>query len=53
MKCFNDFSVLSWNVRGAGSKVGRRHINNLANKFNPYIFIVLETHIPFSKAVNF
>ena len=53
MKCFNDFSVLSWNVRGARSKVGRRHVKNLVQKFKPSTFIVLETHIPFRKVVNF
>ena len=53
MRCFNDFSVLSWNVRRAGSKVGRRHVKNLVQKFRPSIFIVLETQIPFRKALNF
>ena len=48
-----DFSILCWNVRGAESKEGKRHVKNLVKKYKPTIFILLETHIPFSKVEFF
>ena len=53
MNDFSDCSVLSWNVRGAGSHEGRYHVKNLTHKYRSIVFIVIKTHIPFSKAVNF
>ena len=53
LNVFNDFSVMSWNVKGATNKVGRRHVKNLILKYKPTLFILLETQIPFRKAESF
>ena len=53
MKNFNDFSIMSWNVKGAGSKKGRRHVRNLVQRYRPTLFILLKSHISFGRAVGF
>lgn len=42
---FSDFSILVWNIRGAASSRGRRHVKDLVRKFKPSLFVLLETHV--------
>lgn len=48
-----DFSVLSWNVRGAANAVCKRHMKELLRKHNPEVCFILETHVPFNRLQNF
>lgn len=50
---FKDFTLLSWNIRGAHNNRAKRHIKDLIRKFQPCIFIVIETHITFSRTKAF
>lgn len=40
-----DFSVLSWNVRGAYNDNSKRHIKELIIKYRPNLIFIMETHI--------
>ena len=46
-------NILSWNLRGAASRAGRRNVKVLVRKYCPDVVILLETHIPFAKAEQF
>ena len=48
-----DTTILSWNIRGAANKVGQRHLKELVKRFHPFVFIILETHIPFASVEMF
>jgi len=37
MNCFDDFIVLSWNVRGAANAISKRHYKELIKKYHPSI----------------
>lgn len=50
---FKDFSILSWNVRGASNDKAKRHIKELIKKHKPTMFFVLETHVLFEKVQLF
>jgi len=51
---FEDHTILSWNIRGALSLEGRRHAKELVRKHHHFfIFFIMETHSPFSKASIF
>jgi hypothetical protein len=46
MNLFKDFSVLSWNVRGAVNRGGKRHCKELVRNYLPtFSFLLLETHV--------
>lgn len=53
MDCFNNFSILSWNIRGAMSSTARRHARDLVRKYKPSLFCICETHVPFVKVNKF
>lgn len=53
MDCFDNFSVLAWNIRGAFSNGTKRHIRDLIRLYHPSIFCVFETHGLFMKAERF
>lgn len=50
---FTNFSMLSWNIRGAHNKRAKRHVKELIKKFQPTIFIIMETHISFHRTKAF
>ncbi|XP_019459941.1 PREDICTED: uncharacterized protein LOC109359701 [Lupinus angustifolius] len=50
---FQNFNIISWNVRGAISSNGLRHVRELIRKYQPSVFIVLETHCQFRDAEGF
>lgn len=50
---FNDFSMLSWNIRGAHNNKAKRHLKDLIRKFQPCILIIMETHIAFARTEVF
>jgi hypothetical protein len=41
MNLFKDFSVLSWNVRGAVNRGGKRHCKELVRNYFPTFFFVV------------
>lgn len=54
--CFMDFletKIVCWNVRGAVNVCGQRVVRDLVDKFQLEIFILVETHCPFSRAASF
>lgn len=53
MICFQDFTILCWNVRGVVNAAGRRHSRDLVKKNNPSMIILMETHCAFSRAERF
>lgn len=48
-----DFSILSWNVRGASNDTAKRHIKELIRKHKPKLIFLIETHVQFAKVRNF
>lgn len=48
-----DFSILSWNVRGASNDMAKRHIKELIRKHKPKLIFLIETHVQFAKVRNF
>lgn len=44
MNFFKNMSISSWNVRGAANIIGRHHCKELVQKFQPILFVLLETH---------
>ena len=46
---FKDFSILSWNIRGAGNSEAKQQTHSLVSRFKPSLFAVMETHISFHK----
>jgi len=53
MNCFDDFIVLSWNVRGATNATSKRHCKELIKKYHPSICVLLETHVQFGRVASF
>lgn len=53
MDCFNDLSVISWNIGGALGRSKKRHVRDLVSRHHPSLFLVYETHDLFSKVENF
>jgi hypothetical protein len=53
MNCFDDFIVLSWNVRGAANAISKRHCKELIKKYHPSICVLLETHVQFERVASF
>lgn len=43
----NQFSLLAWNIRGAGNDEAKRHVADLCREHRPDVFFVLERHVPF------
>lgn len=52
MECFNNFTILAWNIRGAFGRERKRHIRDLVRLHHPSIFVVFETHGLFAKAAK-
>lgn len=50
---FKDFTVLSWNIRGAASAEVKRHLRGQLLRYRPSLVFIMETHIQFSKVKNF
>ncbi|KAK7259110.1 hypothetical protein RIF29_24708 [Crotalaria pallida] len=48
-----DLKILSWNVRGAVNKDGRRYARELISKHKPDCVILMETHCLFAAATIF
>ncbi|KAL3012628.1 hypothetical protein AAZX31_06G009800 [Glycine max] len=48
MECFNDISIMSWNIRGTVGRCTWRHIRDLVKSHHPSIFLIYETHAPIS-----
>lgn len=53
MNVFNDFSALSWNVRGFASKRSRRHMRKLLHRYKPDLVFIFETHTVFAGTKKF
>lgn len=53
MDCFQNFSVLSWNIRGASSRNARRNVRDLIMLHHPSLFCIFETHVLFIKVEKF
>lgn len=53
MDFFQKFSILSWNIKGASSKVARRHVRELIMLHHPSLFCVYETRVQFTKVEKF
>lgn len=49
MEVFKNFSIVSWNIRGALGSQSRRHVRDLVNLHHPSVFLIFETHGPFAK----
>lgn len=50
---FNNFSILSWNVRGAANTKGKRHVRELIRKYHSSLFVLMETHVQFDSMKRF
>ncbi|KAF1892709.1 hypothetical protein Lal_00042598 [Lupinus albus] len=50
---FKDFSISSWNIRGAINKDGRCHAKDLVRKYKPSLIILMETHCQFISSKRF
>lgn len=48
MNGFDDFVLVSWNIRGASNKVTRRYLREMTRRYRPSVFMVYETHVAFS-----
>lgn len=53
MDLFNNFNIMSWNIRGASNINARRHVHDLIRMHHPSLFCVYETHVLFSKVERF
>jgi len=49
MQLFNEFSILSWNIKGAVNSLGKRNYRDLVYKYQPSLFVILETHALFAR----
>lgn len=49
MDQFQNFSVISWNIRGALGRSRRRHVKDMVALYHPSLFLVFETHGAFAK----
>lgn len=47
MNDFKEFSVLSWNIRGAANAGVKRHFRGLLAWFRPILVFIMETHTQF------
>ena len=48
MEALLDIYILSWNTRGTP-----RHLKDKVRRYNPTFLVILETHVPFAKLINF
>ena len=48
-----DYKIIAWNIRGAMSAKGKRHVKELVRKFKLEVFIVLETHTQLNNVKSF
>lgn len=53
MGVFDDFKVLSWNVRGFASCRSHMHMQDLLSRLKPDLVLLYETHTAFSGAKRF
>src|ERR1044072_1932414 len=53
MDSFQDFCILSWNIRGAVNIAAKRVIKELIRQWRPDIFILMETHCLFARVNQF
>ncbi|KAF1869450.1 hypothetical protein Lal_00022895, partial [Lupinus albus] len=51
--CFQDFSILAWNIRGVMNMNGRRHARDLVRKYRPSLIFLLETQYQFANSKDF
>lgn len=49
---FNQISIITWNIRGAASRKGKRHVRELVHKHHPTFFLIYETHVQFGEVTN-
>lgn len=42
MECFNDISIMSWNIRGTVGRCTWRHIRDLVKSHHPSIFLIMK-----------
>lgn len=49
MNMLMDFSIISWNVCGGTNKIRKRHHKELARRYCPSLFVLLEIHVNFLK----
>jgi hypothetical protein len=49
MQLFNEFSILSWNIRGVVNSQGKRNYRDLVYKYQLSLFVILETHALFAR----
>lgn len=49
MDLFKEFSILSWNIRGALGKSARQHVREIIKSHRPSLYLIYETHGAFSK----
>jgi hypothetical protein len=47
MNMCTDFSIISWNVCGGTNKIRKRHHKELARRYRPSLFALLEIHVNF------
>ena len=48
-----DLSILTWNIRGALNREGKRQTRVLIRHYRPLLVAILETHCQFGRVVNF
>src|ERR1044072_7465465 len=53
MDSFQNFSMVTWNIRGAVSATAKRLVKDLLRKWKPDIVILVETHCVFSRVEQF
>lgn len=53
MDLFCDFSIISWNIRGALGQSTRRHLRDVISQHHPSLFLLYETHGLFVKVEAF
>lgn len=53
MDQFNNFTIISWNIRGAMGSSIRRHVRDIVSVHHPSLFFVYETHGAFQNVENF
>ena len=53
MDLFRDFSIITWNIRGAWGQSSMRQVCDIVNLHYPSLFLVFETHGHFSRVEDF
>lgn len=53
MDLFRDFSIITWNIRGAWGQSSMRQVCDIVNLHYPSLFLVFESHGLFSRVEDF